>query len=241
MTKERLQVLSLEVLQDMALRNGISPDLARESLVDTLIEAFEEEKIDREKANNTVMRVKEKKFDIVRDDEIESQEKKEYPIPQSYNETRVVFMLRDPFWAFTYWEINKLDLEWIENANPESRLYLRVFEQVPEKKIPLTKSYDIPVKFSDRSWYVNLPRTGMNYYISLCCKKGPTERILCTSNPVTSPKLALSSTESPDADEIFHGILAASGMQDIRDLGAKGGIPQRIISLLDTQYLHLKG
>ena len=101
--------------------------------------------------------------------------------------------------------------------------------------------FDIPVKLSDRKWYINLPTTGVGYSLDLIARNGQTDTVLCTSNSVISPEISINPTDSAKDDQSFSSILAVSGIQDFNDFSEKGGIPQRIISLLDTQYLHLQG
>lgn len=69
MTKERLQVLSLEALQEIANRSGMLYDLNanRDTFIDQILEAQEEEKRERDIANSAPMSVKEKKFDLLHD------------------------------------------------------------------------------------------------------------------------------------------------------------------------------
>ena len=244
MTKERLQVLSLEALQEIANRSSISFDqnTNRDALIDQILEAHEEERTERESSYSAPMRVKEKKFDNILDEDISPDDDETFSLPASYNETRIVLLLRDPQWAFAYWDLNESDLEFIGTTS-QSRLKLRVYQH-DIGRVDTRKGgnpFEIPVKKDDRSWYINLPVTGKRYFIDLIAGTGKTERVICTSNAVESPKISLHLNGNTASEELFYNILAVSGLQDANDFTQKGGIPQRIISLLDTQYLHLQG
>jgi uncharacterized protein len=242
MTKERLQELSLEALLEIAGNEEISlgSDLSREAVIELILEEEAEEKTDRDKANNAAMRVKEKKFEIIKDDEESSL--LEYELPESYNETKIMLLLRDPQWAFAYWDLKQSDIETIEDLL-EPVLLLRVY-QVDNRDNGgnvKTEPFEIPVKPSDRRWYINLPKTGLKYLLQLIVSDGETEKVLCESNTIESPEISINLAGDSGADEQFRTALAASGLRALDDFAEKGGIPQRIISLLDTQYLHLQG
>jgi len=65
--------------------------------------------------------------------------------------------------------------------------------------------------------------------------------VLCKSNTVDSPSITINPIADPAWYEQFRTVLSVSGLESPDDFFEKGGIPQRIISLLDTQYLHLQG
>jgi uncharacterized protein len=244
MTKERLQDLPLEALREMANRIEISfhQSIERDALVDLIYDAVEEEKSERENSNNSAMRVKEKKFDIIENEDVASAASDEFELPDSYNETMISLLLRDPLWGFAYWDLKEAEVEAIKST-PNSRLLLRVYQldaDAPGRK-KRRRPFEIPVKISDRSWYINLPKTGTRYSLELIMQGGQGEKVLCASNSIESPKISINPTSDSSADESFYSILAVSGLRESSDFSEKGGIPQRIISLLDTQYLHLQG
>ena len=242
MTKERLQALSLEALKEIAVRNDISfhQNVDEGALIEMIIEDEEEQKSDRQNSNNAAMRVKEKKFDILKD-EAET-DSSEFELPESYNETKITLLLRDPLWAFAYWDLKQSDVEQIENS-PDAKPILRVY-QVDEKAKPAkerTGPFEIPVKLEDRSWYINLPKTGLKYSLEFIVQNGEEERVLCESNVVESPTITVNSADNTTAEELFQTVLAVSGLRDSDDFSQESGISQRIISLEDTQYLQLQG
>ena len=48
------------------------------------------------------------------------------PLPKHYNVTYIEVMIRDPFWAFAFWEIKASDKEQLEKAQDFNGYYLRV-------------------------------------------------------------------------------------------------------------------
>ena len=107
MTKQRLLELSDETLQDLARREGVlvSSPLDREDVIEQILEAIAEDRFERDIVNNLAMRIKEKKYEVVQEDEFISSMEDEFVLPEIYNETKIFLMLRDPFWAFCYWEL----------------------------------------------------------------------------------------------------------------------------------------
>ena len=246
MTRERLQSLSMAALQDIARKKNIPHhrDISSEQLIEVILDAIEDDRDEREMMNNPAMRVSEKKYDIIHDDDYAGEEEgSEFPIPESYNETKIMLLLRDPQWAFAYWDIKDTDIAAI-NENPSTlRLYIRVHEISGESLSAETRvtSHDIPVKFSDKSWYINLPKAGVNYCLELACRDGRTHTVLCRSNTVHSPRGTLPGDYLEDLKKSADEILMLSGLPDVDRSALSEGIPQRVISLLDTQYLHLSG
>ena len=86
MTKDRLQSLSYSSLKELAKKEGILnyQNLSMEKLIEAVVEALEEDRSERIVSNNVIIRGEEKKFDIFRDEEIESQDPSAWSIPEIY-------------------------------------------------------------------------------------------------------------------------------------------------------------
>ena len=242
MTKERLQRLSDDNLFELARRQGIRnpEELDKEELVDTVLEVLEEDRDERRSSNNLAMRIKEKKYDIVLDEELISQITEDFPLPERYNDTRIVLMLRDPSWAFTYWDLSPADFSKVQEVEGPGELFLRVYS-LPDGEIT-KKSYadffDIPLRIQDDSWYINLPVSGIRYCIDLMLKEYGREVILCRSNIIQAPRADVT-RELKEANTPFMDALYLSGMFSPSGDSEGEENPRRIISLLDNQYFHL--
>ena len=303
MDRERLKILSFDALQEFARQSGIrlADENDKATIIDQILEAIEEDRSDRERSNNIEMLVKEKKFELNPDDALEYREMEELSLPESYDETGIAFLLRDPSWGFAYWD---LDSEYRKLAlrDAEARKFrLRVWESAADGDSEEMRFYDIPLRGNERRWYVNLPETGRYYFVELVYLDGeivdieragvraqetetpdgdstadggssiggngsqtePTSRsqstkepangvkpdveaspgrgkVLCRSNVIASPNLS-PADYGPAAELERASILSVAGLPEMDDIDGNGAIPQRIISLLDTQYLQLKG
>lgn len=245
MTKERLQRLSYASLLDIATKEGISvgESVDKESIIELISEAMEEDRTEREQSNNSAMRIKEKKYDIIRDEEIESGEADEYALPERYNETRIVALLRDPLWAFAYWDLKDTDVERVSGEEESGELYLRVCEvkEGENRERGVVDYFDIPVKTTDSSWYINLPMPGKSYVIELYAQIESGDELLCRSNTLHSPlgQVAIEYLHEminrPDNDS-----MVLTGLDQYSSSSLQENIPQRIISMIDSEYLQTK-
>jgi hypothetical protein len=108
-------------------------------------------------------------------------------LPKQYNITYIEALIRDPLWAFVFWELRGQDRELYENAPDFGGYRLRVspaegggWEGPP---------FSVPVGNDDGAWYLGFPPAGGNYTVSLCVLRGEEELVLAASRPFRVPKL----------------------------------------------------
>ena len=102
-------------------------------------------------------------------------------------------------------------------------------------------SYDIPVKSSDSKWYINLPESGRAYYIELVGKLAGSEKTLCTSNTVNSPKRTIvESFSEENISAVSDSTLALTGIFGTEDISGSEQIPQRIIQFINANNFNFK-
>lgn len=245
MTRERLSALSDQNLIALAKREGICIDETaltgahREELIDEILEALEEDRAERLAVNNSAMRSKSHKYDIFMDEELECREGEIFGIPERYNETRIVLMLRDPLWAFAYWDIQDVRLAALQEEPFYEGLFLRVYEfssAIPSRD-HVIDYFDIPVRESDDSWYISLPKPGGFFCVDLRCKSLHGESLLCRSNMIKSPLGYIAENKedllsSPDQMKVL-----LSGLWDFQGEPGEERIPQRVMQILDYQDL----
>jgi uncharacterized protein len=191
MTVDMYKSLSIEELQQLTAREGVKAvdRYNRDELVDILEEIWEEKIADR-KLNNDIMRLKGKKYDIYREDLNENYKEIEYVIPEHYPKTKIQLLLRDPYWAYAYWDINQFDLKSLLSKTIEPQFFLRVYELNSKTSdiADFLSSFEIPVKAEDSSWYINLPTPGRWYQVDLICSANDDyEELLCRSHMIESP------------------------------------------------------
>ncbi len=239
MTRTRLETMNAEALQSLASQYGI--DLPRktdrESLIDTIFEAFEEMRLERDSDNNNAIRIEEKKYGVQYDEADNSEEDEPEELPATYNETRIVVMLRDPAWAFAYWDLKEShDKKYRRNPDFHGML-IRVYElaEPTEDRSAIVDSFDIPVQLSDSRWYINLPEQDTHYRLELIARHAEGEDVLAQSNIVSVPKGYFADDSSASFQE--DAIIALSGIEHLGVSPFGNRIPQRILAHLDQQYM----
>ena len=94
-------------------------------------------------------------------------------LPNSYQDTKIVLMVRDPFWAFTYWDlsaattakVNSLMQEHYGAIKPILRIYDVTDVDFDGKNAH--RSFDIAIFLEARNWYINLGISSRSYLVDL--------------------------------------------------------------------------
>ena len=132
MIRQHLAELSLEGLMRVASRHevDVEPDVDRDELIEALVDVIEEAQEERERLNNNPVKVQRVKYELTRDDEVPQDFGLfgDVDLPERYNDARIVLMLRDPAWAFAYWDIRKSKRREYQQAPQFDGVFLRVVE-----------------------------------------------------------------------------------------------------------------
>ena len=131
------------------------------------------------------------------------------PLPKHYNITFIEVMVRDPLWAFVFWEIRSSEKEQFEKALDFDGYYLRVSRLEDPTNHPIgcsvenygqgyEKFYTVPVKPEDTAWYLGLSPASpeeakgfehCQFRVEFCASIAGVETVLAVSNPVRLPGL----------------------------------------------------
>jgi hypothetical protein len=239
MIRDRLEALSLESLRRIAVQYDIdvTVDMTRETLVDLIFDALEENRLEKEAADTNPVKVEEKKYVLFEGAELEGVH--DFPddaeLPDDYNETRIVLLVRDPAWAFAYWEIGRSTLDELGEQDEDALDLLLRVSGSEDRALTDPERFDIPVQASDRNWYINLPTPETYYRIDLIARGEEGETLLASSNTILVPPGALSDGRG-DAVSASDHVLAYSGLDKL-DVASYGNtIPQRILGLMDENF-----
>lgn len=232
MTKNRLQSIPMSQLIALAEQQGIlnCRDMEKEDLIESIIDAFEESRLERFEDDNWTIQSQCRKFDIFQDEEISFD--KEGEIPEHFNTSKVEVILVNPLMAFVFWEFGDTDHAMAKKCAQNSNLLLRVHKKDLSDG---TKSFfDIPVTFEENKWYINLPANGCRYYIELICHLDSGDTVLAVSKKIDSPlKITrdIVSNESMYRSD-FLVLAGVYGFYDDED--GSGDNSQKIVSFLNT-------
>ena len=117
------------------------------------------------------------------------------PLPSSYNETKLVLMVRDPFWAFSYWDFSALTWSQIQNlyqTHQGLRSILRVYDVTDSNwngSNAYHRSFDLDVFLDVKNWYIELGQANREWIADLGLLD-PSGRfyVIARSNRVRTPR-----------------------------------------------------
>jgi hypothetical protein len=114
------------------------------------------------------------------------------PLPRQYNISYVDVLVRDPLWAFAFWEINAHDRELHEKAPDFDGYCLRV-EPDPLSGDPqiqtADRSFTVQVGIADSAWYLGFSSSGGTFRVELCAMRREEPVVLAVSRPFRLPNL----------------------------------------------------
>ena len=133
----------------------------------------------------------------------------QFNFPDGYGHTRIVLMVRDPFWMYTYWEITQATIEDFRAKLGKRfdgiRLILRVKNITETTPDHPHHTVDIDVAHGATNWYINVPNDAATYVVELGYKTADNEFFLISrSNSVGVPRAGV----SPVIDDQFCGGLS---------------------------------
>jgi hypothetical protein len=241
MTLERLKSLSDDTLISLAdeLEVDWSDDDGRDVLIGLLLDAYRDLRTEREAINNNPVNVQEKKYDI-QEELVQASGYGEgiADMPLRYNESRITLLLRDPAWAYCYWDINDEHLAELasEQNQAVTGLVLHVIEVAccSKHQDTIIDSFEVPVAIDDTNWYINLPNRDTFYRVRLMLQLEETEVMVAESNAIQVPLgvLASKGDESPGTD----ALIALSGIENLGVSSFGAGVPHRVRSFSDRSF-----
>jgi hypothetical protein len=222
MTKESLQSITLEDLAALAREEGYEEEgpADRAILIEFILENRKDRAREKERENSPSVRVEDSKYQIADDESRRPADLELLPIPHRYSQSKIVFMVRDPHWAFAYWELDERAREGISDDDESLQLVLRVHETGVAQR----SSFDIPVQFHDCSWYIYLPNQDCSYLLELGTLRDRQYTCVIRSNSIRTPREDLSRRPAYAMD--WH--CAFSGTYGT---GGSDSIPQRILAV----------
>ncbi|MBN1383883.1 MAG: DUF4912 domain-containing protein [Elusimicrobia bacterium] len=119
-----------------------------------------------------------------------------YPIPERYNEDRLIILPRDPHWIFAYWDladrtVQKTRKKYGKDIFESSRFALRLHDITGIKKFSGSNSHsykEIIINNTARSWYIDVENPGKKYCVQLGLKTKDGRFIsLLISNSIVMP------------------------------------------------------
>ncbi|MEK7851842.1 MAG: DUF4912 domain-containing protein [Deltaproteobacteria bacterium] len=146
----------------------------------------------------------------------------EEELPESYGDNKVVLMVRDPHWAYVYWEINSRKVaearSRLESDFDHSRLILRVYDitGIEFNGGNAHSFFDIEIPNVLGNWYVHIGRPNRTFCIDIGYRNQEGGIFsLSRSNKITSPRDSFSEVADEEwmaSDEDYKRIYADTGI-----------------------------
>jgi len=160
-------------------------------------------------------------------------------IPKGYNTDRIVAMVRDPHWLFTYWEVTDRKYRELERTFGHvwaaCKMILRVYDRSSGKQ----GHFDIALTREARNWYIGVSAQG-RYQVAIGALS-PDGRfeLVAISNVVETPADRPSDRIDEKwmvPDDVFDRIFAASGGYDMHSASGelKGLLEKRLLEEMSS-------
>ncbi len=191
---QNIEALSLSELRYVAHKQGIDDahTLDRDDLVEALEELFDEMESNPNSEGAAYSPSSQQRFlSSLVDHQMEDSGLLPgvQPIPESYCETSIHLLFKDPYWAHAYWSICNADFQKLEQNTEAFTFFIKVTIHETINGEHLEESFDIDIEASDTNWNINLPLRGRTYSVSLHYRdENGNVGMLCQSASVTTPK-----------------------------------------------------
>lgn len=246
MTKDTLRNLSVEDLTKLIELLELDVDISllahdnlqlRLEIEEMIFDELEEIRQDREKSSTFPVRYQERRYSSIEDlfGLDRAIDFGNFVFPELYNVTRIVLMLRDPEWAFAYWDISLQDRNRITEDERDGDLEL-VFQELGPQGEELGR-VEIPVALDDTKWYINIPRRGTRYCLSLGLRSNQGFEELCRSGTVAVPMGTISPHFAEGASMETELVMALSNVLDL-GVSSYEDLPARLLKYRDGEKLY---
>ena len=144
LSRNTLETLTSSQLIDLADEYGIDiPDnLNRQFIIEELIEVAKE--IDENSNYKETIKVSDDAVNTIATE-----------LPESYNETKIDVMLRNPVSLFVYWDFSEVQLKQLKSNKISIYLQISFFDSMEAEKPEDT--FEIQINIEDREQYILIP------------------------------------------------------------------------------------
>ena len=178
LTRAKLESLSSAELLDIADEYGIDApdDLNRQFIIGDLLELADElEQSESKKQKETFV--------------LSNGEEEEINLnvlPDSYNETKINVVLRNPASLFVWWDLSEWDIKKIRSERGELRLAVYFFDEMRDEKP--ADMFDIQLSLEEREQYVIIPGSKKIVRVDLLLQTAGQSDILAHTEKIIIPK-----------------------------------------------------
>lgn len=138
-------------------------------------------------------------------------------LPASFNETSISVILRNPAWAFVYWDISSDGLKKISESSRFKNMVLRVSYFENEADTNPVDYYDLQINISDREQYILIEADKKYLRVDLVAffNDGTSDSLTISKKICLPQKPAILSKAFPGEELDIPKILEISGMKHL--------------------------
>lgn len=197
-----LETLSFSDLSNLADEYGVDipENFDRRLLIGEILEITEESK-----SNHAESMV------ISSDNSVENSEE----LPKNYNETQISCILRNPVWAFIFWNISESDILKLREIEDYS-LMIRVCVLSSLEELTPIESFEVNASVNTQEQYILLPAGKKYFRFELVYISGNTGKVLAFSPVVKIPQGSEALNDfQPGKENDYSPIIQLSGINKV--------------------------
>ena len=136
-------------------------------------------------------------------------------LPKTYNETQISCVLRNPVWAFVFWDVSETDLNLIKQVS-DFTIALRVCILSAKDDMTPQEVFEVEIPKGVNEQYIFLPPNIDFIRVELVYSNGTERKVLAFSSVMEIPKCsAEASNYEPWMQKDFPEIIKLSGIEKL--------------------------
>ncbi len=137
-------------------------------------------------------------------------------LPETYNETSISMLMRDPGWLFVYWDFHANLFSAITGNYRFESFFLRVNSLSSTSPVVVKDWFDVNVGIHDRQWYVHLPSDERAVRVDLYSRNTQEKEQLLAKSLVRAVPVSANAT-APQGDRRRQPpLVELSGIAELR-------------------------
>ncbi len=137
-------------------------------------------------------------------------------LPETYNETRITALLRDPAWLFVYWDFHSTAFAAASTHHRFESFFLRVNTLTDDPSKGVADYFDVDVGIHDRKWYIHIPNRKQGCRVDLYVRNSQEkEQLLARSSEISVPPGGAGELHPP-ARKRIPPLITLSGLEELR-------------------------
>ena len=222
LSRNTLETLTSSQLIDLADEYGIDiPDnLNRQFIIEELIEVAKE--IDENSNYKETIKVSDDAVNTIATE-----------LPESYNETKIDVMLRNPVSLFVYWDFSEVQLKQLKSNKISIYLQISFFDSMEAEKPEDT--FEIQINIEDREQYILIP--GGKKFVRVDLMQNTTssmDAVLAVSSRLSIPQGSEEFMNFHPGENLkIKPILTIDSTGKLQTIDKKRGDKQAMLSLIE--------